>query len=444
MDDRINSIIQGAFEIDLIEIILTKGETCITGKGVIYKKNEELKLKFFNEAHITNESKMEESFPSNYHLHKTRILTEEDYYILSGKDQNGNTYECKIHAFFVASEIIEGTLSSDLIKINETGTNLKTNTLEVYVNDNGPIPLNDPKSIHVLYGKSEIQSFDNTVDDAWFFNVLDKYKIQVQRNDNYQRIFIETKYDIKEDEIDKLLNSLRFVLGRHFNWFYINYNFGNKEKYNLRRNSVFKNTIFKPPLKINRSYDAENYEKLFNCYYLYLSKENEQARKLNFSVRKTIIAGYAYLGAFELVLATSIEGILKIFKTEININTAKTEDDVKKIWKCLETFEEGNKVRNRVGGLLNNIKEISAKDILKKLVSTQKLENEYQNKYKKFRNSLAHADEPTRDTVKRLNELNGILVLFYHLIFLQIGYNGKYTNYFNDEVEDFTKAGESL
>src|SRR5690606_37800843 len=100
-------------------------------------------------------------------------------------------------------------------------------------NDNKPIPLNDYKNTRVSFGKSEIH-YSDIIKDAWFFNVQEKYKIQVQRNISYQKIIIGAECEIAEDEIDKLLDSLRFVLGRYFQWFYINDNSGYKEKLNLR------------------------------------------------------------------------------------------------------------------------------------------------------------------------------------------------------------------
>jgi len=443
MNEKVSSIISGTFEIDLIEIELRKGDTCITGKGVIYQKNEELHLKLFNDNPIDEECKIEEFVNSVNQPNKTKILREDDYYILLGKDQEGNTYKSKAVVFYVATEIISGKLYSDLIKEKTDEWKSVTNTLEIYINDNNSIPLNDRKNTRALFSKSEIQ-YSETSEDAWFFNVPEKYKIQVQRNNRYQKILVRTECKVSEDEINKLLDSLRFVFGRYFDWFYINYNFGSKEKFHLRRSSNV-NTIFVPPLKINNNYNVENYEKLFNCYYNYLSKSDEAAKNLNFHVRKTNIAGYSYLGAFELVLATSMEGLLKIFKTETNTTKSKddkTASDIRKVKKFLvEAFgKEENQVKNRVDGLLDNMQAISPAGILNQLIASEIIDKKYKFKdlYKKFRNSLAHADLPNSDTIKRLSDLNKILALFYHLVFLQIGYNGQFTNYFNDELEDFT------
>lgn len=445
MNEKVNSLTSGTFEIDLIEIELSKGDTSITGKGVIYQKNEELHLKLFNDNPISEESKIEEFVTSINQSYKTKILKEDDYFILTGKDENENLFLSKIHAPYIASKIIEGKLSADLVKTKITQRNPLTNIIEIYINDSGPIPLNDSKSIRIFYRTSEIQSF-KPFNDAWFLIVPDKYKIQVQRNDNYQKIRIETELQVSEEEIDKILDCLRFVFGRYFNWFYINFNSGIKEKYNLRKYSVFRNTIFFPPLKINNSYNVYNYEKLFNCYYAYLSNANEPEKNLNFHVRKTNIAGYSYLGAFELVLATSIEGVLKIFKTP-NHDTMKKDgemvDDVEKISKFLkENFNEENKVRKRVGGVLKRIhsnKISDAVDILNYLVDNKIIPPEYKEVYN-LRNLFAHAVVPDNDTIERLIDLKQMTALFYHLVFLQIGYNGQYTNYFNDELEDFTQT----
>jgi hypothetical protein len=442
MNEKVSSIINGTFEIDLTEVELRKGDTCIKGKGVIYQKNEELHLKLFNNNPIDEESKIEEFLTSLNQPNKTKILREDDYYILLGKDQEGNTYKSKAAVFYIATEIIAGKLYSDLIKEKADEWKPISNTLEIYINDNNSIPLNDRKNTRVLFGKSEIQYFE-TFEDAWFFNVSEKYKIQVQRNNRYQRILIRTECKIFEDEIDKLLDSLRFVFGRHFDWFYINYNFGSKEKFHLRRTSNV-NTIFVPPLKINNNDNVEIYEKLFNCYYAYLSKSDETAKKLNFHVRKTNIAGYSYLGAFELVLATSIEGILNNIKPETNSKAVKDENimnDVKKISKFLEeNFTKENKVRSRVGGILNIIlknKISNAKDVLNFLIDNKKIGVEYKEIYE-LRNLFAHAVVPDNDTIVRISDLNKMIALFYHLVFLQIGYNGQHTNYFNDELENFT------
>jgi len=443
MNEKVSSIINGTFEIDLIEIELSKGDTCITGKGVIYQKNEELHLKLFNDNPISEESKIEEFVTSINHSYKTKILQEDDYFTLTGKDENENLFLSKIHAPYIASKIIEGKLSANLVKTKITQKDPLTNIIEIYINDSGPIPLNDSKSIRIFYRTSEIQSF-KPFDDAWFFIVPDKYKIQVQRNDNYQKIRIETELQVSEEEIDKILDCLRFVFGRYFNWFYIIFNSDTIEKYNLRKYSVFRNTIFFPPLKINNSYNAENYEKLFNYYYAYLSNSDEPAKNLNFYVRKTNIAGYSYLGAFELVLSISIEGILNSFKTEANSKLVKDENiinDVRKVSKFLEeNFKKENKVRSRVGGILNIIlknKISGAKDVLNFLIDNKKVGAEYKDVYE-LRNLFAHAVVPDNDTTERLSNLHKMIALFYHLVFLQIGYKGQYTNYFNDELEDFT------
>ena len=80
--------------------------------------------------------------------------------------------------------------------------------------------------------------------------------------------------------------------------------------------------------------------------------------------------------------------------------------------------------------MLNSMKNPRAKDILIPLRDSGNINSALVNTYSDLRNKSAHTFNASGgDTQNNLNQIHTVLELYYHLVFLLIGYQGAYTEY---------------
>jgi hypothetical protein len=102
---------------------------------------------------------------------------------------------------------------------------------------------------------------------------------------------------------------------------------------------------------------------------------------------------------------------------------------------CINTFldvsEEVNELfKVRLKGSLGNMINPRAVDYLSILSDRELIDREIVRKYKIIRNRFAHGDDiDWAELQKHIDDSSTILVLFYQLIFLIIGYTGNFRDY---------------
>lgn len=132
-----------------------------------------------------------------------------------------------------------------------------------------------------------------------------------------------------------------------------------------------------------------------------------------------------------LVWSTAIETILTEYFDSIE---SIIDEDIEKLKSHLKKGEKrgcyNKSFYNRILGTLNAMKKPRPKDYLKLFITKNFIEKNLYDAYDEIRNAAAHGKQIDIEKIQgHLNKLSKVLVLFYNLIFLKIGYTGNYINY---------------
>lgn len=134
-----------------------------------------------------------------------------------------------------------------------------------------------------------------------------------------------------------------------------------------------------------------------------------------------------------LIVAVAVESVLSEF-SEIAIPEQKLIDEVDEISDAIKAIEETSvraNTKNRALGSVSNMKSTRAGDKLKHLAEIGVITNGELLQWKDLRNTSAHGtlhDDPMK-LQKLLSDIYGAVTLLNKLVFLRIGYDGKYSDY---------------
>jgi hypothetical protein len=105
-------------------------------------------------------------------------------------------------------------------------------------------------------------------------------------------------------------------------------------------------------------------------------------------------------------------------------------EDIKKLVDMVKLAPVDESLITRVLNAVGNMKSISAADKLHALIKVGALEEEDRKVWKKLRNTSAHGtfDIDPEEIQRLLDDVFRLTTLIYKLVFLRIGYCGKYSN----------------
>ena len=131
-----------------------------------------------------------------------------------------------------------------------------------------------------------------------------------------------------------------------------------------------------------------------------------------------------------LILSVAIEGLLKEEFDNVDYRNAELKKQIDEARCVIASSGLERNFKDRVLGFFGNMLKPRAKDLLHILKDKNLLDSKLVREYDKLRNSSAHGElaDSSRFQV-HLDRCAAVLVLFYHIIFLAIGYNGPYTDY---------------
>lgn len=303
---------------------------------------------------------------------------------------------------------------------------------EIIINSNIRIPLNDHQKIERTYstGVKTTNHSRNT-----FFIKNQEVKAQMFNEKSYFLINISAQKQIIDREyVDNFISALSFLTGRIVNWNIIKM-FNDVEIYkyfyNPNDHQKIGSTLSKPPFDFVAFFQETKYpERLFFQFFNFINKDSK--RNLYKITNRNLLSSYSYLHVFGLSLSANIEELLKVyFSAHVKDIVLQPQEILYAIDKIKE-IKLKESLENRIIGLLKNInnQNIHVKDILKMLQNKRILDNECIRDWNKLRNASAHGDLTDNfETQKHLDLVYKNLVLYYKIIFLIIGYKGKYSNY---------------
>ena len=226
---------------------------------------------------------------------------------------------------------------------------------------------------------------------------------------------------------------MQFVLGRTLHWSVIE--LFQQQTQETRVGAALENekesSRIQPPISFRSHDNANSVWNLFGKYFDHvISYPKRKWHPLFSFIHAVIESGKASLEAEALTLSVSIEGLLKREFSALALPDEAFKKQINDARNLIKRSELSGSIKERMSGFLGAMLSPRAKDRLFILKDKGFIDEELIESWNDLRNSSAHADSPESvDRQTYLNSCNSVLVLFYHLVFLAIGYTGEYTDY---------------
>jgi len=361
-----------------------------------------------------------------------RLVPEDRYFDLNATDDQGRVWTSKRFLIDKSSQSNQITITAQLYKISHTA--------QVLSDENPSLRLQLSEIINIPFSVGETKEGEPTLIDhvnftACGYEFIIRHEsngtlIEVTPNSGDLPAFIETR----------VCEALQFVVGVSISWSTLELKQSDQKTIAIQaesnRDSRDKQIKPLPPIRFN---SIDTNEDIWNLYAKYvchiLTYPKEEFHPMSGWVGRVIDANSPIVEKRILVLSVAIEGLLEIdiFKEKLMINRAKTiKIQVSELLDKVEEMKLEKTLNDRTTNFLNSINAnpIRPIDKLNELSKEGLLDKKLVSSWKKNRDDFAHGRTIEREEIKKYSILCGQLnVLFNHLIFLIIGYTGKYTDY---------------
>ncbi len=364
-----------------------------------------------------------------------KIVDDSEYYCLSAVDLEGRTWEAKrilpnIHSGTIPGYIVFGRLNEISYSSNLPKTLTKSSVNIKYRGDID-IPCNEGSMVETSIS-GEKRSRYVSLNIAKF--QTSGFEFEIEKEKGWLSFWaVSQSCPITDAVITRFTEALQFVLGRTLHWSIVE--LFQQQTQETRVRAVLENekesSRIQPPISFRSHDNANSVWNLFGKYLDHVISYTERKWHPLFSLIHAVIeSGKASLEAEALTLSVSIEGLLKReFSALASPDKAfkKQVDDARRL---IEKSELSDPIKKRMPGFLGNMLSPRPIDKLFILKDNGFIDEEFIESWKNLRDSSAHADSfESVDLQNFLNRCNSVLMLFYHLVFLAIGYTGEYTDY---------------
>jgi hypothetical protein len=237
--------------------------------------------------------------------------------------------------------------------------------------------------------------------------------------------------------VRRIMEAFHLVLGHPMNWMAMSVQEGQSFEVRIRPQSLPKGQMH-PPLpsgniRISGSnkLSAKYHRKLFHRFMKYISATEDYRHPIWGQLNAIAEAGGAsFIDAKALTLTVAIESLLQSEFPELGQPDQQTQDSIEAITEYIKAWDGDDTMKNRLFGAIGSFKNPSATDKMRKLVDKSAITKHQYESWKKLRNPSAHTylstGIPTTEMVQLLQTCE---VLFYHLVFHAIDYEGPYVDY---------------
>ena len=358
------------------------------------------------------------------------IIPRDKFYRLSATDLRGHTWECA-QVMPDTDSSNEGTICTgklDEITYKDESVSAK-NFIYLEIFGNVKIPCNTPTVIEkTVAGKKSLPSSSI---DSLQFNACG-LEFMLHNEESSLRLSAEaTDIEFGEHIETRIIEALQFVLARPLLWSIMIKNTGNS-KITCIRNIHSDNLRYEvePPISPSRS-NTESFCKLFDLYLKHVLQHTQNTlHPFSAQLRSICLASAVTMEAQTLILSVGIENILKhIHETGSQLSPTEKEW-LGKAQEYFCSWGGPDDLSKRIASTLSKLGKPSASMRLRELVKSGAIRDEHRKAWEKLRHKLAHGETIGSQPLQEFLELrNAVLVLFYHLVFFEIGYEGKYTDY---------------
>lgn len=274
--------------------------------------------------------------------------------------------------------------------------------------------------------------------NAWEFTVNKIKYMLIKEGEETLSFRISSKDKSFPDAFDRrIVEAFQLVLGHPINWMVMINRQGNKSEIRIRSKSLPKGEML-PPLPSgnirppnSNKLSPKYHRKLFHCFMRYISN-TEDYRHLIWGQLNAIAeaSGSSFIDAKVLTLTVAIESLLRSEFSSLGELDQATQESIEAIREYIQAWGGDDSIKERVLGIIRGFKNSSATDKMRKLVDKGAITKDQYSNWKKLRNPTAHSylstGIPTPDMIQLMQSCE---VLFYHLVFHAIGYEGPYIDY---------------
>lgn len=236
---------------------------------------------------------------------------------------------------------------------------------------------------------------------------------------------VSTSVQIDHDFIIKISEALSIAIGREV-WpsYYRMYRDGMLSSFVNGKSDVSGQGMVRPLVDVF-PYKTAKLITFLNCYVKNRKKEHDHTvyywRRLYYISNKvTDVAA--------LVLTVNIEGLINNYFREGRTPSDTLLGEISLSKKLIKPLKLPGSTNSRVKNTLGGMKKITAPNILRALADEGRILEVHVRSWNNLRHSLAHAGNMESDSATLslfVDDINNCLDLFYHLIGLSVGYDGR-------------------
>lgn len=364
-----------------------------------------------------------------------KIVDDSEYYCLSAVDLEGRSWEAKrilpnIHSGTIPGYLVFGRLNEISYSSNLPKT-LTKSSVNIKYRGNIDIPCNEGSMVETSIS-GEKRSRYVSLNIAKF--QTSGFEFEIEKEKDWLSFWaVSEPSPITDAVITRFTEALQFVLGRTLHWSIIELFQQHTQETRVRAalENEKESSRIQPPISFRSHDNANSVWNLFGKYLDHVISYTERKWHPLFSLIHAVIeSGKASLEAEALTLSVSIEGLLRREFSALAAPDEAFKKQVDDARSLIEKSELSDPIKKRMPGFLGNMLSPRAIDRLFILKDKGFIDKELIESWKNLRDSSAHADSfESVDLQNYLNRCNSVLVLFYHLVFLAIGYTGEYTDY---------------
>ena len=436
MDDKkLNSILNNDFVLDCTKIVLTQivptegnSENLIySGPGTISQDGDG---QFFVKVFCSGKPPKSEMMKVN-RITPGKIIDHSELYALSATDIEGISWQAdqilpNITGHINEDYLLQGHFGK-LSCVNQISGPIKKNHLLINFMGDIEIPCNTVTKSKAYVGKEKRgSSLRRNV------AILEScgLEFEITKEEEWLTVSVTSDRDIKNWLITRITESLQFVLGYYFTESVIEITQGTVQETHIKTHYKSDKEIRTlPPVKV---FIADNGTwNLFDKYLNHFIKYEEERWHPTYGIIHSIIqSSSASVEAQALTASVAVEGLLKNEFAGLGKPGKRTKDQITLAKKIVSESELDSNIKDRIFGSLGAMGNSSPKDKLFELNEKGLIDRKFIDCWINLRNSFVHADEPDYDDIQKYLDLHkSVLVLFYQLIFLAVGYTGNFTDY---------------
>ena len=364
-----------------------------------------------------------------------KIIEDEHYYVLEADDLEGNHWTTNpVLPQFLSGMDFNGYIVEAHCRRLSTQNVLSfeptANSVVIVYRGDIPIPCNTPTRTEARVGERlYAQSINLNVAS---FEAAG-FEFEIFKEPNCLQLYVmAASKTIHLGTVARISEALQLILGRTLSWSVVEITQRKTQTIHVRaakRNE--KRSRIGPPIASGIVDGERNVWTLFSKYFQYvLEYEDVSWHPLFRWINSVFKSGEASIEAEGLTLSVSIEGLLKQFFLKKALPNEDFEQKRSEALRIICNSAMDKDFKKRLNGFIGNMKAIQAKDCLYALRASKVIEHKLVNSWNELRNPSSHGElVEEKELQMYLDRCASVLVLFYHLIFLAIGYTGNYTDY---------------